>query len=134
MSVSLKELAATLNNLRQFLKRYDKTRKSPFCLHTNQSKRLVLIYLKTNSLHIFSRTLKNTATHRCVFFRLERNEEYCFSIKKVQIVGEQNILTEIINLRHCEVHSLNKNGNYIASKCGIFSKCDIRLKHSGSGT
>ena len=43
------------------------------------------------------------------FFRLERNMECCFSIQKFQIVGEQSVLTEIINLRHCEVHSLYRN-------------------------
>ena len=53
-------------------------------------------------------------------FRFERNNGCYFSIKKLQIVGEQNVLEEIINLRHCEVHSFYKKPYYIALKCGIF--------------
>ena len=68
VSVSLKELAAILNTLRQFLKQYDKTVKYPaLYFYPNQSKRLVSLYLKTNSLHIISKTLKNIATDRYVF-------------------------------------------------------------------
>ena len=71
VSVSLKKLAAILSILRQFLKQYDNTIKlSSFQLYTlypNPGKRLVLLYLKTNSLHIFSKTLKNIATDRYVF-------------------------------------------------------------------
>ena len=36
--------------------------------YPNQSKNLVLHYLNTNSLHIISKTLKNIATDRYVFF------------------------------------------------------------------
>ena len=39
-----------------------------YSLYPNQSKRLVLPFLNTNSLHIFSKTLKNIATDRHVFF------------------------------------------------------------------
>ena len=112
---------------------------SGFQLYTpfpNQSKRLALSYLKMNSLHNISKTLKNIATDRYVFlFVFERNKQFCFSIKKIQIVGEQNVLTEIINLRHCEVPCIYKNRYYIASKCGIFDRnYDIWLKYSCSGT
>ena len=68
VSVSVKELAAILNTLRQFLKQYDKTVKFPaLYLYPNQSKRLVVPYLKTNSLHNISKTLKNIAIDRYVF-------------------------------------------------------------------
>ena len=38
-----------------------------YTLYPNQSRRLVLFYLKTNSLHNISETLKNIATDRYVF-------------------------------------------------------------------
>ena len=106
-----------------------------YTLYPNQSKRLILLSLKTNSLHINSKTLKNIALDRYVFFCFERNKERCFSIKKFRNDCEQNVLTNIINLRYCEVQSLHKNRNYIASKCGLFDSIyDIWLKHSCSGT
>ena len=70
VSVSLKELAAILNTLRQFLKQYDKTVKYPALYPLPKPKQeigLLLLYLKTNSLHIISKTLKNIATDRYVF-------------------------------------------------------------------
>ena len=67
VTVSLKELGAFLNTLRQFLKQYDKAVKFPYTLYPNQSKRLVLLFLKTNSLHIICTTLKNIATERYIF-------------------------------------------------------------------
>ena len=39
----------------------------PHTLYSNQSKLLVLLYSKTNSLHIISETLKNIATDKNVF-------------------------------------------------------------------
>ena len=69
VSVSLKELAAILNTLRQFLKQYDKTVKYPalYPLPKPKQEIYLLLYLKTNSLHIISKTLKNIATDRYVF-------------------------------------------------------------------
>ena len=114
VSVSLKELAAILNTLRQFLRQNDKT------------VQLFALYFQDIKEHC-NRQIR-------LYFRFERNKECSFSIKKFKIVGEQNVLTEIINLQHCEVYSLYKNRYYIASKCGFFeSNYDIWLKHSCSG-
>ena len=68
MSVSLKELAAILNTLRQFVKQYDKAVKFP-ALYTLPKPRQQIGFtlLKTNSLHIISKTSKNIATDRYVF-------------------------------------------------------------------
>ena len=121
MSVSLKELAAILSTVRQFLKQYDKTVKFPALCPLPKPKQPIGFTLFKDQL--FAHYLQDIKEH-CnrqirLSFRFERNKECCLSIKKFQIVGEQNVLTEIISLRHCEVYSLYKNRYYIASKCGI---------------
>ena len=121
VSLSLNDVPAILNTLRQFLKQYDKTVK------------LAALYLLPKPKHEIGYTLfKDEVFAQCfqdieeqcnrqirLSFCFERNKECCFFIKKFQIVDEQNVLTEIINLRHCEVHSRYKNYYYIASKCRI---------------
>ena len=108
VTVSLKELAAILNNLRQFLKQYDKAVMFGFTFFEDEL-----------FAHYFQDTKEHCNRQTRLSFCFERNKECCFSIKRFQIVGEPNVPTEIINLRHCEVHSFFKNCDYIASKCGI---------------
>ena len=121
VSVSLKELAAILNTLRQFLKQYDKTVKFPAFYHLPKPKQEIGFTLFKDELfaHYFQDIEEHCNRQIGLSFRFERNKECCFSMKKFQIVGAQNVLTAIINLRHCEVFSLHKNRYYIASKCGI---------------
>ena len=128
VSVSLKEFEAILNTLRQFLKQNDKTVKFPALYTLPKPKQEIGFTLFKGEL--FAQYFQDIKEHCnrqiCLYFRFERKRECCFSIKKFQIVGEQNVVREIINLRHCEVHSLYKNCYYIASKCGIFdSNYDI---------
>ena len=122
VSVSLKELAAILNTLRQFLKQYDKTVKFPALHPLPKPKQEIGFTLFQDELfaNYFLDIKEHCSRQIRLSFRFERNKECCFSIKKFKIVGEQNVLAEIINLRHCEVHSFYKNRYYIASKCGIF--------------
>ena len=122
VSVSLKELAAILNILRQFLEQYDKTVKFPALYPLPKLKQEIgFTLLKDGLFAPYFQDIKEHCNRQIrLSFRFERNKECCFSIRKFQIVGEQNVLKEIINLRHCELHSFYKNGYYIASKCGIF--------------
>ena len=121
VSVSLKELAAIFNTLLQFLKQYDKSVKFPALYPLPKPKQEGGFTLFKDEL--FAQYFQDIKEH-CnrqirLSFRFERNKESSFSIKKFQIVGEQNVLLEIINLRHCEVHSPYKNRYYFASKSGI---------------
>ena len=120
MSFSLKELAAILNTLCQFLKQYDKTVKVP-ALHTffKPKQEIGFTLFRDEPFPIYFQDIKNHCNRqKRLFFRFERNKECCCSIEKFQIVDYENVLTEIINLRHCEVHRFY-NHFYIASKCGI---------------
>ena len=122
VTVSLKELAAFLNTLRQFLKQYDKTVKFPALYPLPKPKQEIGFTFFKDELfaHYFQNIKEHCNRQIRLSFRFERNKDSFFSIKKFKNVGEQNVLTEIINLRHCEMHSLYKNRYYIASKCGIF--------------
>ena len=111
VSVSLKEVAAMLKTLRQFLKQYDKAVKFPALYPLPKPKQEMGFTLFKDEL--FAHSLQDIKEH-CngqirLSFRFERNKQCCFSIKKFQIVGGQNVLTQIINLRHYEVYNLYKN-------------------------
>ena len=109
--VLLKELAGILNTLRQFLKQYDKTVKFPASYPLPKPKQEVGFNLFKDEL--FAQYFQSIEEH-CnrqtrLSFCFERSKSYCISFKKFQFVGEQNVLTEIIKLRHCEVYSFYKN-------------------------
>ena len=125
VSVSLKERAAVLNTLREFLKQYDKTVRFPALHPLPKPKQEIGFTSFTDELfaHFFQDIKEHCNRQIRLSFRFEvsfRNKECCFFIKKFQIVGKQNVPKEIINLRHCEVRSFYRNRYYIASKCGIF--------------
>ena len=109
-----------MNTLCQSLKQYDKTVKFPPLYPLPKPKQEIGFILFKDELfaHYFQDIRENCNRQIRLYFRFERKKECCFSIKKFQIVGEQNILTEIINLRNCEVHSFYKKCYFIASKCG----------------
>ena len=128
VSVSLEELAAILNTPRPFLKQYGKIVKFPALFPLHKPKQEIGFTLFKDELfsHHFQDIKEHCNRQIRLSFRFDRNKGCCFSIKTFQNVGEQNVLTEIINLRHCEVHRFYKNRYYIASKCGIFdSNYDI---------
>ena len=133
-----------LKNLQLFWTRYvsfwnNTIKLSTFELYTlypNQNKRLAIHFFKDE---LFAHYFQDLKEHRnrqiSLSFRFERNKECCLSVKKFQIVGEENVLTEIINLRDCEVHRLHQNCYYSASKCASFdSNYVIWLKNFCSGT
>ena len=71
VSVSIKELAAILKTLRQFLIQYNKTVKFPALYRLPKPKQEIGFTLfKDGLLHIIPKTLKNIATDRYVFFSI----------------------------------------------------------------
>ena len=111
VSVSLKKLAASLNTLRQFLKQYDKTVKFPALYPVPKPKQEMGFTLLKDALFAqYFQDIKEHCNRKIrLSFRFERNKECYFSSERFPIVGQQNVLTEMINLRHCEVHSLTKS-------------------------
>ena len=124
-SVSIKELEAIFNTLRQFMKQYDKTVKFP-ALNLLPKPKQDTLFKDELFAHFFQDNKGHCNNQVRFSFRPERNRVCCFSIKEFQIVGKHSVLERIINLQHCEVHSLYKSHYYIASKCEIFdSNYDI---------
>ena len=84
VSVSLKELAAFFNTLRQFLKQYDKAVKF-LALHPSpKPKEEIGFTLFKDELfaHFFQDIKEHCNRQIRLSFRFERNKEGCFSIKK----------------------------------------------------
>ena len=96
-----------MKTLRQFLKQYDKAVKFPALHPLPKPKQEFGFTLYKDKLfaNFFQDIKEHCNRHGCLSFRFERNKDCCFFIKKFQIVGEQNVPTEIINLLHCEMHS-----------------------------
>ena len=120
--VSVSILAAFLNTLRQFLKQSGKVVKFPAIHLLPKPKQEVGFTLLKDEIlaHYFPDIKEHCNRQIRLSFHNEHNKECCFSIRKFQIVFKQNVLTENINLRHCDVHSVYENCHYIASKCGFF--------------
>ena len=88
VSVSLKELAAILNTLRQFLKQYDKTVKFPALYPLPKPKQEIGFTSFEDELfaHYFQDIKQHCNRQIRLSFRFERNEECCFSIKKFRSI------------------------------------------------
>ena len=60
-------------------------------------------------------------------FRFYNNKSCVFSIKKIELHGNQFIFTEIVTLNYHVFHHLCKNRIYVANKCEIFeSNYDVQ--------
>ena len=98
----MKEPAALLNTLRQFLKQNGKAVKFPLYLLPKPKQELGFTLFKEELFAPYFQDLKEHCnTEIRLSFCFERNKQRCFFIKKFQIVGEQNVLTGIISLQHC---------------------------------
>ena len=101
VSVAKKQFVAILNTLRQFLNQCDKTVNfAALYLLPKPKQEIGFTLFKDELFAQYFQDLKEYCNRQISLpFRLDFNRKCCFSIKKFQIVGEQNVLTEIINLR-----------------------------------
>ena len=126
ISVTKKELRSILDQLRDLLLEFDKIS----CLQTHplpKPKKESGFTLAQDELfsHHYRDIQEQTKTKLRLSFRIERHD-CCFQIKKFQKFGENYLLTQYINLRHCEIYDLYKNCCYIKQKAGIIeSNYDI---------
>ena len=88
VSVSLKELAAILNTLREFLKQYDKTGKFPALYSSPKPKQEIGFTLFKDELfaHYFQDIKEHCNRQIRLSFRFERNKECCFVIKILKLL------------------------------------------------
>ena len=88
VTVSLKEPAALLNTLRQFLKQYDKTVKFPASFPLPKPKQEIGLTLFKDELfaHYFQDIKEQCNRQIRLSFCFERNTECCFSIKILKLL------------------------------------------------
>ena len=132
----IKTICSYFEECTAVLKQYDKAVKFPLYHLLKPKQEIGFTFSKEEPFaHCFQDIKKHCKRQIRLSICSERNKECCFSVKKFQIFGEQNVLIEIINLRHCEVYSLHKLCYYVASKWGLFdSKYALWLNCSCSST
>ena len=121
VTITKKELASLLNNLRSFLKQYDSASKFPLHPIPNPKQEIGFTLWKDELFaHYFIDFKEHSNRQLRLSFRFEKDKKCCFSLKKFAKQGDQFILTDIVNLSHSELYYVYKNRYFIASKCEIF--------------
>ena len=120
VNISKKELTCLVDNLRDFLKIFDQASK---CIQIPLPKPKAEIGSTKSKANLFAHYYSNILEHPVrqirLSFRLGKNNSCVFSLKKLELHGNQFILREIVNPNHREIHHLYKNRYY---KCEIFER------------
>ena len=120
ISITKKELAATLNRLRHFLKQYNHARKATLYPLPKPLQEIGFTLWKDELFsHYYLDIKEHTDRHLRLPFRFEKDKNCCFPLKKFLNRGNQFVLTEIVNLSHNELYELYKDRYFISSKSGI---------------
>ena len=120
MNICKRELTCLVDSLRDFLKAFDQANK---CIQISLPKPKVEFgFTKSKDnlfVHYYNDLIEHPKRQIRLSFRFGNNKSCVFSMKKFELHGNQNILTEIVNLTHREIHHLYKNRYYVANKCEI---------------
>ena len=120
MNISKRELTCLVDNLRDFLKFFDKASKCIQIPLTDSKVEIGSTKSKDNlCAHHYKDIIELPNRKIRLSFRFGNNNSYVFSLKKFELHGNQFIFTEIVNLNHGKVHHLYKNRYYVANKCEI---------------
>ena len=120
VNISKRELTCLVENLRDILKTFDQASK---CIQIPLPEPEVEIGSTKSKDNLFAYYYKDIIEHPNwqirLSFRYGNNTSCVFSLKKVELRGNQFILTEIAKLSHREIHHLYKNPYYVTNKCEI---------------
>ena len=123
VNIPKRKLTCLVDNLRNFLKTFDQASK---CIQIPLPKPKVEIgstKLKDNLFaHHYNDIIEHPNRQIRLSFRFGNNNSCVFPLKKIELHGNQFILTEIVNLNHREFHLLYKNRYYVANKCEIMER------------
>ena len=112
------ELSSLVNGLRDVLQIFDKPTRSLHILLPKPEVETGSTKSKDNLFaHYYKDIIEHPTRHIRLSFRFENNKSCIFSIKKLELHGNQLILTEIAHFNHREIHYLYKNRYYFANKC-----------------
>ena len=121
VNISKNEFEFLLDSLGEFLKAFDQANKvSQIPL---PKPKFEIGFTKAKD-ELFSHCYKDIVEHLNrqirISFRFEKNKTCVFSIKKIELYGDQFILTEVVNLGYREIKHLYKIRFFVAYKCNIF--------------
>ena len=118
MNISKTELTCLADNLLEFLKTFDQASK---CIQIPLPKPKVEIGSTKSKDNLLAPYYNDIIVHPNrqirLSFRFGNKSSCVFSPKKLELHGNQFILTEMVNLNHREIHHLYKNRYYNANKC-----------------
>ena len=121
VSLSKKETESLLDSLGELLKAFDQTNKVSQIPLPKPKFEIGFTKVKDE---LFSHCYKDIAEYLNrrirISFRFEKNKTCVFSIKKFGHLGDQIILTEVVNLGYRDCNHLYKNQFFVAYKCNIF--------------
>ena len=127
VNLSKWELTCLVDNLRDFLRTFDQASK---CIQIPLPKPKVEIGSTKSKDNLFAHHYNHIIEHPIrqirLSFRFGSTNACVFSIRKLELHGNQFILSEIVKLNHREIHHLYKNIYYVGNKCEIIeSKYDV---------
>ena len=121
VNISKRELACLVDNLLDFLQTFDQPSK---CIKLPLPRPKVEIRSTKSKGKLFSHYYNDIIEHQKrqirLSFRFGSNNSCVFSLRKFELHGNQNILTQIVILNHREIHHFYKNRDYVENKCAIF--------------
>ena len=110
VNISKRQLTCLVDKLRDFLKTFDQASK---CIQIPLPKPKAEIGSTNSKDNLFAHHCNDIIEHPNrqirLSFRFGNNNSCLFSLKKIELHGNQFILTEIVNLNHHEIHHLYKN-------------------------
>ena len=120
VNISKREFTCLVDNLRDFLKTFDQASK---CIQIPLPKPKVEVGSTKSKDNLFTHYYNDIIEHPKrqirLSFRFGNHNSCVFYFKHFELHGNQFILTETVNLNHCEIHHLYKNRYYVANKCEV---------------
>ena len=121
MDISKRELTCLVDSLRDFLKTFDQTSKGIQIPLPKPKFEIGSTKPKDNLFaHHYNDIIEHPNRQIRLSFRFGNNNSCVFYLEKIELHGNQIILTEIVNLNHREIHHLYKNRYYVANNCELF--------------
>ena len=120
VNISKRELTCLVDNLSDVLKTFDQAGK---CIQIPLPKpKLEIGSTKSKDnifVHHYNDIFETPNRQIRLSFRFGNNISCVFSLKNIELHGNQIILTESVNLNNREIHHLYKKRYYVANKCEI---------------
>ena len=120
LNISIKELTSLIDSLCDFLITFDQASKCILIPLPKLKVEIGHINSKDNLFaHCYNGIIEHLDRQIRLSFRFRNNNSCRFSIKMFELHGNHFMITEVVNLNHCEIRHLCKNRSYVANKCEV---------------